>query len=405
MDNNIQDKQKALVDNEDPIHVGRRSFLRVSGIMSAVGLVSPSYGRNNTESISNKSGSSVVNLSLDPDLLAADLKDNVYTRMLRVRPHIGAHEHLTSMGGARMPSEVVEVMNEANRFFVDMEELHDAAGKRIAEIMGAEDALVTSGAFGAMLVGAAATLTGTDRERMKVLPNPTWPKVECLFQDAHRFFYDNVFTFAGMELVHANTRAEYEAAITDRTALLVGLAFIEKQTRGIPPFPVRYRREPDPETLMPLEIIDIGKQKDVPVMIDLASNLPPKTNLTKYLEAGADLVVVSGGKGIRGPNSTGILAGRADLIQAARMQNAPANGIGRGQKVGKEEIIGLVAALERYVTLDEEDEIATWNDDRLLREGDPKIIFDGTGVRTLQLEAGEEVLVARRLRELFTMGS
>ena len=391
-----------------------------------------------------------ADLGGDPDALAADLRDNVYTRLLGVQPHVGAHEHLSSMGGSRMPAEVMAAMAEANRYFVDMAELHDAAGKRIAEIMGAEAALVSSGAFASMLVGAAGVLTGSDEERMERLPNPTWPKVECLFQTAHRFFYDNVFGFAGMKLVEAGTRAEYEAAITDRTALLVGLAYIEHQTRGVPPFPVRHRQEHDPETLMPLEIIEIGRRRGVPVMIDLASNLPPKENLTKYLEAGADLVVVSGGKGIRGPNSTGILAGRADLIEAARMQNAPNNGIGRGLKVGKEEIVGLVAALERYVALDEEEEIAAWNararwladqlqgidglearyelnthgycdvelvwdevviplsrEDvgRLLRAGDPKIIYDGPGPRTLQLEEGEVELVARRLRELFTTGS
>lgn len=399
---------------------------------------------------SSAAGSTPAALGGDPEALAADLKDNVYTRLLGVRPHVGAHEHLSSMGGSRMPSEVMAAMAEANRYFVDMAELHDAAGRRIAEIMGAEAALVSSGAFAAMLVGAAGVLTGSDQDRMRQLPNPTWPKVECLFQTAHRFFYDNVFGFAGMKLVEAGTRAEYEAAITDRTALLVGLAYVEHQTRGVPPFPVRHRQEHDPETLMPLEIIEIGRRKGVPVMIDLASNLPPKENLTKYLEAGADLVVVSGGKGIRGPNSTGILAGRADLVHAARMQNAPVNGIGRGLKVGKEEIVGLVAALERYVALDENEEIAAWNEkarwlanqlqgidglearyelnthgycdvelvwdeaviplsredvNRLLRAGDPKVIYDGPGPRTLQLEQGEVELVARRLRDLFTTGS
>lgn len=454
-----------------PIHqnpLDRRTFIRVSALAGAAGVAGAasvalpgcggaggqdgSAGDGGTGGTGGSSGadSAVDGLGGDPDSLAADLKDNVYTRLLGVRPHVGAHEHLSSMGGSRMPAEVMEAMAEANRYFVDMAELHDAAGRRIAEIMGAEAALVSSGAFAAMLVGAAGVLTGSDQERMRLLPNPTWPKVECLFQTAHRFFYDNVFGFAGMKLVEAGTRAEYEAAITDRTALLVGLAYIEHQTRGVPPFPVRHRQEHDPETLMPLEIIEIGKRRGVPVMIDLASNLPPKENLTKYLEAGADLVVVSGGKGIRGPNSTGILAGRADLIHAARMQNAPVNGIGRGLKVGKEEIVGLVAALERYVALDEEEEIAAWNakarrladrlqgidglearyelnthgycdvelvwdetviplsaDDvgRLLREGDPKIIYDGPGPRTLQLEEGEVELVARRLRELFTTGS
>jgi len=184
-------------------------------------------------------------------------------------------------------------------------------------------------------------------------------------------------------------------------------------------------------------------------MIDLASNLPPKSNLYRYLEAGADLVVVSGGKAIRGPNSTGILAGRSDLIQGARMQNAPVNGIGRGLKVGKEEIVGLVAALERYVELDEEAEIERWNEKarwlaeqlqdieglearhelnthgyfdveinwdervipltraevgRLLRDGEPRVRYDGATVRSLQLEDEEVVLVAERLKSLFTTG-
>ena len=161
--------------------------------------------------------------------------------------------------------------------------------------------------------------------------------------------------------MEAGTRAEYEAAITDNTALLVGLAYMEGQTRGVPPFPVRHRLEHDPETLMPMDIIEIGNRRGVPVMIDFASSLPPKANLTRFLEAGADLVVVSGGKGIRGPNSTGILAGRKDLIEAARMQNAPNNAIGRGLKVGKEEIVGLVTAFERYVALDEGEQIAEWN--------------------------------------------
>ena len=450
--------------------LNRRTFIRVSalagmaGAAGAAGVAASGCSRAGEsdgstgdagaggDSGSGGSGDAGGSASVggDPDAIAADLRDNVYTRLLGVRPHVGAHEHLSSMGGSRMPAEVMEAMAEANRYFVDMAELHDAAGRRIAEIMGAEAALVSSGAFATMLVGAAGVLTGSDEERMGLLPNPTWPKVECLFQTAHRFFYDNVFGLAGMKLVEAGTRAEYEAAISDRTALLVGLAYIEHQTRGVPPFPVRHRQEHDPETLMPLEIIEIGRRRGVPVMIDLASNLPPKENLTRYLEAGADLVVVSGGKGIRGPNSTGILAGRADLIEAARMQNAPNNGIGRGLKVGKEEIVGLVAALERYVALDEDEEIAAWNGKarwladqlqgidglearyelnthgyhdvellwdeaviplsredvgRLLRAGDPKIIYDGPGPRTLQLEEGEVELVARRLRELFTTGS
>ena len=321
--------------------LNRRAFLKVSALAGVAGVAAASCagmdgagGAAETED----GGGATAGTSSDPDAVAADLQDNVYTRMLGIRPHVGAHSHLSSMGGSRMPPEVMEAMTEANRFFVDMKDLHEAAGRRLAEIAGSEDALVSSGAFAALLVGAAGVLTGTDTERMAVLPRPTWPKVECLFQTPHRFFYDKVFQYAGMTLVEADTRQAYEAAITDRTALLVGLAFIEHQNTGRPPFPAKYREPTPPETLMPEEIIEIGKRKGVPVMIDMASDVRPIRNLKRYIEMGADLVIVSGGKALRGPNSSGILAGRGDLIEAARMQNAPNNGIGRGLKVGKEEI-------------------------------------------------------------------
>ncbi len=111
---------------------------------------------------------------------AAALRDNVYTRSLGVRPHLGAHEHITTLGGSRMPSAVMRAMVEANDYFVDMHELTAAAGEHVARIMGAEAALVTSGAFSAMILGAAACLTGTDPERVRALPHPTWAKRECL---------------------------------------------------------------------------------------------------------------------------------------------------------------------------------------------------------------------------------
>ncbi len=433
----------------------RRTFIRLSALAGAAGVVasgcsgagepggSAGYGGVGGSADPGGSGG-------DPEALAAGLEENVYTRLLGVRPHIGAHSHLSSMGGSRMPPEVMEAMAEANRFFVDMKDLHEAAGRRIAEIVGAEDALVSSGAFAALLVGAAGVLTGTDEERMEALPRPDWPKVECLFQTAHRFFYDKVFQYAGMTLVEADTRQAFEEAITDRTAMLVGLSFVERQNSGRPPFPAKYRQPTPPETLMPEEIIEIGRRKGVPVMIDMASDVHPISNFRRYIEAGADLVIVSGGKALRGPNSSGILAGRKDLIEAARMQNAPNNGIGRGLKVGKEEIIGLIAAVERYIALDPDAMVAAWNGkarwiadqlqdipgleanyeintadyadveliwdqetiplsradvDKALKEGSPSIIYYGEGICTKQFEDGEEVLVANRLRELFTTGS
>ena len=117
----------------------------------------------------------------------ASLEDNIYTRLLGVRPHLGAHEHISRLGGSRMPPEVMEAMVEANDYFVDMHELTAAAGRRVAELMGAEAALVTAGGFSAMLLGAAACLTGADEDRMRALPHPTWSKRNCLLQTAHRF--------------------------------------------------------------------------------------------------------------------------------------------------------------------------------------------------------------------------
>jgi L-seryl-tRNA(Ser) seleniumtransferase len=197
---------------------------------------------------------------------------------------------------------------------------------------------------------------------------------------------------------------------------------------------------------MPEELIAIGKRANVPVFVDMASDLPPASNLTRWIRAGADLVAVSGGKGLRGPQSSGILAGRKDLIEAAALNAAPHTGIGRGMKVGKEEIVALVVAVERYLKLDHEKEIADWGEKarrlasqlqgirgltaeyavntkgyadvdlswdesvirlthdelrRRLLAGSPRITYDGTTVRVRQLDEAELTLVARRLREVF----
>ena len=451
MNEYITDGKDRIDEDIRSPELNRRGFLKIGALAGVAGVAAASCGGMSVPGSDSASGDGAeTGAASDPDAVSADLQDNVYTRLLGVRPHIGAHSHLSSMGGSRMPPEVMEAMTEANGFFVDMKDLHEAAGRRIAEIAGSEDALISSGAFAALLVGAAGVLTGTDEERMAVLPRPTWPKVECLFQTPHRFFYDKVFQYSGMTLVEADTRQAYEAAITDRTALLVALSFIEHQNTGRPPFPAKYREPTPQETLMPEEIIEIGKRKGVPVMIDMASDVRPIRNLKRYIEMGADLVIVSGGKALRGPNSSGILAGRGDLIEAARLQNAPNNGIGRGLKVGKEEIVGLIAAVERFIEIDEDEMIAAWNRkaqwladqlqdipgleasyeintagyadveliwdqeiipltredvDKALKEGSPSVIYYGEGICTKQFENGEEILVASRLRELFSTGS
>lgn len=271
-------------------------------------------------------------------------RDNIYTRMLGLRPHLPAHGHATRLGGSRMPAEVIEAMEEANEYFVMMDELTAAAGTRIAELVQAEAALVTSGASGGLLLGTAACLTGSDVDKMRALPHPTWPKRQCVIQTAHRYAYDRAIRSAGAEFVEVEGEDQLRRAIGDSTALIFGL----------PSHDAAMGREPAHGVVPPERLITIGQETGVPVLIDGASRLPPASNLTAFNELGADLVVISGGKGLLGPQSTGILSGRADLIEAARLQAAPNDHIGRGMKVGREEIIGLLVALERYVGLDHE---------------------------------------------------
>ena len=416
--------------------VGSGTVVAVSGMIAAgCSVAEPS----DPESRSPEGPSS------DPDAIAARLRDNVYTRVLGVRPHLGAHEHVSSRGGGRMSTEVMDAIREANDFFVDMDELGIAAGRRIAEVMGAEDALVTSGGFSAMILGAAACLTGTDHERIEALPHVTWAPSECAIPRGHRFVYERAYSVAGARIVEIEGRDGLENLDPETTAFIAALAVTEKQTVFAPPLPERRAEKHGPDIVLPEEVIEIGKRVGIPVLVDMASDMPPASNLTRFIQAGADLVVVSGGKGIGGPQSTGILAGRRDLIAAARASASPNDHIGRGMKVGKEEIVGLVVALNRFVETDHEAAIRRWNDkarwlaDQLagipglraeyglntmgyadvdlswdealfpltsdevregLMEGDPRVSYD-VAVRTRLLRDGEEVLVARRIREFF----
>ena len=294
--------------------------------------------------------------------LAGRLKDNIYTRLLGVQPHLAAHEHITRLGGNRVSPAVLDAMNQANDFFVDMHELNLAAGKRISQWMGAEDAIVTAGGFSAMVLAAAACLTGTDPTRIEALPQVNWKPRECLIPFGHRFEYDRAYRCAGATIVEATSRDDLSKRINPNTALIAGLAIVEKQDLFAPPLPVSKATPVSKEVFLPEELIHFANQQSIPVVIDMASDIPPKRNLTRFIECGADLVVISGGKGIGGPQSSGILAGRKSLIEAARLNAYPNNQIGRGMKVGKEEIVGLVTALQHFVESDYEAEVQQWND-------------------------------------------
>ncbi len=249
-----------------------------------------------------------------------------------------------------------------------------------------------------------------------------------------------------MTIVEASTREDVAAKINDNTAMIAVLVAVEKQREFGPPLPRDHATDHDDRVIMPEEFIDIGKRAGVPVLVDMASDLPPVDNLSRFIEAGADLVTINGGKGIRGPQSTGILARRADLIEAARLHAAPNGNIGRGMKIGKEEIVGMIVALDRFVALDHRATVDGWNakarwiadeleniegltaryalntvgyadveltwDEsvfpisagavrRRLKDGEPRLAYDGNTVRTRCLRDGEEVLVAQRLRRFF----
>ena len=271
-------------------------------------------------------------------------------RRLGVTPIINASGSVTRLGGSRTRPEVLEQMAGTARVMVNIDELNEKAGEEIARLTGAEAGLVTSGAAGGLLLQAAACIAGNDPVKMQRLPDTEGMKNEIVMQTMHRFPYDHAYRAAGAKIVEIgdylfNHPWQLEGAINERTAAVAYLCA-----------PFTSKR------VLPLaQVCEIAHAHDVPVIVDAASMLPPRENLHRYLRDGADLVIYSGGKGVRGPQGTGILCGRADLIAAARANASPAQFIGRGMKVAKEEVVGLVTALAMFVDEDEEAEMAYYH--------------------------------------------
>jgi uncharacterized pyridoxal phosphate-dependent enzyme len=259
-----------------------------------------------------------------------------YFRELGVRPFINAAGTYTAMTASLMPPEVMDAINYASRHYVMLDELHDKVGARIATLVRSEAAMVTSGAASALTLGTAAVLTGTDVQKMVALPDLSSMKTEVIIQKTHRFGYDHAVRNCGVRLVEVETREDLERAINDTTAMMLFYNNNNKEGR-----------------IQDEEFVQLGKKHGVPTLNDAAADVPPVENLWKYTGMGFDLVAFSGGKGIRGPQSAGLLLGRKDLIAAARL-NAPPNGntVGRGMKVNKEEMLGMLAALELYLEKD-----------------------------------------------------
>ena len=395
----------------------RRRFLEVvSGLPFVAGLI----------------GASTV-----PVATAAAKGKRDYFREMGVRPFINAAGTYTAMTSSLMHPEVVDAIRYASEHYVMFDELHDRVGERIAALVRCEAAMVTSGAASALTLGTAATLTGTDRQKIVSLPNLAGMKSEVIVQKSHRFGYDHAVRNCGVRIVEVDTRDDLERAINEKTAMMLF-----------------YNANNNVGQIKDAEFAQLGKRHAIPTLNDAAADVPPVDNLWRYTEMGFDLVAFSGGKGIRGPQSAGMLLGRKDLITAARLNGPPnSDTIGRGMKVNKEEMLGMLVALELYVKRNHEQErrefdkradviqksaadvpgvkaeifvpeIAnhvphvriSWNAAakkitaadvvRALREGEPSIGTrserDTVVVGVWMMRPGEEKIVARRLRQVLS---
>jgi L-seryl-tRNA(Ser) seleniumtransferase len=377
-------------------------------------------------------------------LLAAPQPVNVYAR-IGLRPIVNASGTYTHLGGSLMPDEVLDAMNDAARHYVPIRDLTAAVGDRIARLTGNEAALVTTGAAGAIFVGTCACIAGTDPDRMKHLPFTDGMKNEIVVQSLHNTGWTRQCEAAGGRMIVVEYPEQMERAINGKTAMVYFL--VADKHFGT------YRDQLDaPGGKVPLEqCIEIAKKARVPLLVDAAAELPPNENLSGYTKQGVDLVAFSGGKGLRGPQNAGLLVGRKDLVEAAAQYQSPYSGIGRDLKISKETMIGMLAAVERYMRLDHTAEWNSWKaqvdyvkaalsavpgveagyvpkevtnhvprlyvkwDEKVfnfsredcfkaLQEGDPSIVALrtplGVTIVTWMMAPGEEKIVARRLKEV-----
>jgi L-seryl-tRNA(Ser) seleniumtransferase len=262
-------------------------------------------------------------------------------RALGIRPVINANATLTRLGGSLMPPEVIEAMEQAARSFVDLDELQLKVGERIAKVTRNEAAYVSSGAAAGLVLATSACVAGADPDAVQQLPNLDGLKREIVVQRLHRNGYDHAVRQVGVDLVEIGDHTG-----TNRDDLLAALG---EETAGIFSFQGAMNR---PEELPLEEVIAVAKEHGIPVVVDAAAQLPPVSNLWGFTELGADLALFSGGKDLRGPQATGLILGRRELVDCCRVHGNPNHAIGRPMKVGKEEMLGLLAAVERYLKLD-----------------------------------------------------
>lgn len=274
---------------------------------------------------------------------AAPARD--YFAELGLRTFINAAGNYTNMTASLMPPEVMTAIQSSSKKYAMLDDVQDKVGAKIAELCKAEAAMVTAGCWSALVLGMAGVLTGMDNKKVAALPFPeeNGMKSEVILQKTHANGYHRALANAGIKHVIVETKEELEKAISEKTAMLWFL-----------------NREAPAGKIGHEEWVALGKKHGIPTMIDIAADVPPVENLWKYNVMGFDLVTISGGKAMLGPQSAGILMGRKDLIAAARLSAPPRAGIGRGQKVNKEEIIGMYAALDRYIKHDHAKDWRTW---------------------------------------------
>jgi L-seryl-tRNA(Ser) seleniumtransferase len=266
---------------------------------------------------------------------------------LGLRTFINAYGVYTTHTASLMPDEVMAAIQDASKKYVLYNDLQDKVGEKIAAMCHSEAAMVTSGCWSALVLGTAGILTGMDKAKVALLPNLSgFEKNEVILQKTHSGSYDHALTNTGIKRVFVETVEEMDAAFSSKTAM------------------TWFYNEADPwGKIGHQQWLALSKKHKIPAMIDIAADVPPVENLWKFNDMGYDVVCVSGGKAIRGPQSAGILMGRKEIIAAARLSAPPGGGnIGRGMKVNKEEIFGMYAALDRFINLDHGKEWEMWED-------------------------------------------
>ncbi|MCA2962817.1 MAG: hypothetical protein INH40_02795 [Acidobacteriaceae bacterium] len=293
--------------NEKQRGLGRREMMRGAALLGGGAAALPAAGA--------------------PAVTAAT--PDVYTK-LGVEPFINATATLTINGGSRLLPEVIAAIEQASHFHVNMDELMEKASARLAELLGVEWGIVTAGAAAALTHATAACIVGSDPEKMQQLPDLRGLKNQVIFPKESRNVYDQATRALGVEVVEVSSAAELEAAIGPRTAMIQILG----QHFGKAKFGLE-------------QVAPVAQKAGVPILVDAAADYLIVPN--PYLARGASLVAYSGGKILRGPSTAGLLIGRKDLVRAAWANSAPHHAIGRAMKVSKEEIVGMVTAVEAFL--------------------------------------------------------